>query len=41
MLAQDVARRAIRDAYRNGLDIDELIEAVRFARQSQLQREAR
>jgi GntR family transcriptional regulator len=41
MLAQDVARRAIRDAYRNGLNIDELIEAVRFAKQSQKQREAR
>ena len=28
-LARDVAERALRDAYRNGLDTEELIEAVR------------
>jgi hypothetical protein len=36
-----VAARAIRDAYRNGLDVDELIEAVRFAALTHAQREAR
>lgn len=30
-LARDVANRALRDAYRHGLDPDELIEAVRRA----------
>jgi GntR family transcriptional regulator len=41
MLARDVAARAIRDAYRNGLDVEELIEAVRFAAKMHAKREAR
>lgn len=41
ILARDVAVRAIRDAHRNGLDVDELIAAVRAAAQSHARREAR
>ena len=33
-LARDVAWRALRDAHRNGLDADELIQAVRAASHS-------
>lgn len=32
-LASDVATRALRDAYRNGIGADELIEAIRTANQ--------
>lgn len=30
-LAHDVAERALRDAYRSGLDADDLVEAIRVA----------
>ena len=40
-LARDVATRAIRDAHRNGLDADELIEAVRASGLQQLKRMSR
>ncbi|MDB4887184.1 MAG: Transcriptional regulator, GntR family [Gemmatimonadetes bacterium] len=41
MLARDVAARAIRDAHRNGVEVDELVEAIRLAVKSHVQREAR
>ncbi|MEO8624546.1 MAG: GntR family transcriptional regulator, partial [bacterium] len=34
-LARDVALRSLRDAHRNGLDADELIQAIRTASNSQ------
>ena len=40
-LAKDVAARAIRDAHRNGVDADELIDAIRSASRILARREAR
>lgn len=39
-LARDVAERALRDAHRNGLDVDELIQALRSATASQSRKRA-
>jgi GntR family transcriptional regulator len=40
-LARDVAMRALRDAHRNGLDISELMEAIRSADLQQVKKVAR
>ncbi|MDB4913255.1 MAG: Transcriptional regulator, GntR family [Gemmatimonadetes bacterium] len=40
VLARDVAERALRDAHRNGLDVDELIHALRAATASQSRKRA-
>ncbi|MEP6618846.1 MAG: GntR family transcriptional regulator [bacterium] len=40
-LARDVAVRALRDAHRNGLDVDELIQALRAAGLQQLKKVSR
>ena len=39
-LARDVAERALRDAHRNGLDVDELIQALRLATSAQSRKRA-
>ena len=40
-LAREVAARAIRDAHRSGVEVDELVEAIRLAVRSHVKREAR